>query len=400
MAKRAIAPVTTAFKRTRHSFGSSTSDLIKTDPSEPFVKIETPSALLQKFRRNSTEILVKNEEIEAPFELTELLQQETFTDQASSARVPENQDPVKSEVRTEIKEENHLGSLKNREKAPNEFTPVSSEDALVGPKNWASIYNEVVKMRRLVMTPVDTMGCEKMPGTIEPSCVKITPQHRFMLLISLMLSSQTKDEVNYAAMQNLQQHYIKKGHPGICLEAILESTEAEIDTLILKVGFHRRKSVYIKKACELLRDNFGGDVPKSIEEVVTLPGVGPKMGFLLLQHGWGISTGIGVDVHLHRLANMWGWVKKSDKPEVTRLGLEEWLPRKYWAEVNPLLVGFGQSVCAPRANNCDVCTLNELCKSRNKKLANSEITEARLAKLGKQRGDLSKLAALRMKQEN
>lgn len=263
------------------------------------------------------------------------------------------------------------------------------------PKNWQTIYNEVVKMRGKIMAPVDSMGCEKMPDTLSPKLSHDQPRlYRFQLLVSLMLSSQTKDEINHEAMKSLKSHFLGKGFPnGICIEAVREASEAEIDQCIQRVGFHRRKAVYIKKACELLHEEFGGDVPKTIEDVVRLPGVGPKMGYLLLQFGWGINSGIGVDVHIHRLAQNWGWVRKSDKPEVTRADLEGWLPRRLWAQVNPLLVGFGQTVCNSQMNNCDVCTLaeNNLCKGVNKKLVNSPMSEARLQKLKKQRADLTVL---------
>lgn len=307
---------------------------------------------------------------------------------------------VEYEEATSLKVETDSSTVKEESNPrPNDFPLVSPKDVTdAQPKRWNDIYNEVVKMRGLITTPVDTMGCERMPDSITPQISKTDRKaYRFQLLVSLMLSSQTKDEVNYAALVALKSHFVSKGFPGLCLEAILEATEAEIDQCICKVGFHRRKAGYIKKACELLRDKFDGDIPKTIEDIVSLPGVGPKMGHLLLQNGWKINSGIGVDVHLHRLAQMWNWVPKSDKPETTRAGLEDWLPKRYWADINPLLVGFGQTVCVPKANNCDICFLatKGLCRGVNRKLANTPLTEQRIAKLGKQRGDLSALVALR-----
>lgn len=290
-----------------------------------------------------------------------------------------------------------LPHIKVETELPNVFSHVLPADAVIGPKGWADIYNEIATMRTKFMAPVDTMGCERMPETITPNIKKTKPRiYRFQLLISLMLSSQTKDEINYDAMVKLQSAYLAKGFAdGLCLEAILASTEKEIDSYILKVGFHNRKAVYIKKACELLANEFGGDVPQTIEQVVTLPGVGPKMGFLLLQKGWDINTGIGVDVHLHRLAQMWGWVKKSDKPEVTRLELQNWLPQQYWADINPLLVGFGQTVCPSKLPNCDVCSLavKGMCRGVDRKRLKEGLTESRLLKLQSQRADLSQLLA-------
>lgn len=303
---------------------------------------------------------------------------------------------MKEEAAT-IKEEPGEGPADVKQEgadAPNIFPLVQAADITgSAPANWHLIYNEIAAMRAKITTPVDTMGCERMPETITPNLRTTNPKlYRFQLLISLMLSSQTKDEVNYDAMVRLQTEFLSKGYEdGLCLPAILNATETDIDQYILKVGFHKRKASFIKRSCQLLVENFDSDIPKTIEQIVTLPGVGPKMGFLLLQKGWNINSGIGVDVHLHRLAQMWGWVRKSDKPEITRTDLEKWLPEKYWADINPLLVGFGQTVCAPRAANCDVCTLAKkgLCRSSDKKLLKAPISEARLEKLRRQRSDLT-----------
>lgn len=288
----------------------------------------------------------------------------------------------------------------NKELLVNVFKPVQLDDiedipsSIAQPKNWLEIYNRVVKMRALFVAPVDTMGCERIPEQINSNIRENPKLFRYQLLISLMLSSQTKDEVNYEAVLRMNQSFIVNGYrDGLCIEAILNTSEVDIDRLIQKVGFHNKKAIYIKRSSELLRDNFNGDIPKTIQEIVTLPGVGPKMGYLLLHKAWNIADGIGVDVHLHRLAQMWKWAPKSDKPEVSRVALQKWLPKKFWSEVNPLLVGFGQMVCLPKGNKCDVCSLATagLCPSVNRKLLNQRGSPDRLAQLHKGRGDLSLL---------
>lgn len=296
----------------------------------------------------------------------------------------------------------HL-TVEIEDKKPNAFAKVTSDDVYSipstckAPAKWSELYNEVVAMRSKFLSPVDTMGCERIPEGISPNVAKTNPRiFRFQLLVSLMLSSQTKDEVNFQAMRNLHSGLIALGHKdGLSLESIVTLSEGEIDAFILKVGFHRKKAAYIKKACAILQSNFDSDIPKNIKDIVTLPGVGPKMGFLLLQRGWNINDGIGVDVHIHRLAQIWGWVPKSEKPERTRTELESWLPKKFWGEINPLLVGFGQVICVPKASNCDICTLgiNKLCKGANKKLLNTPMTDARRTKLLKGRGNLTELIA-------
>lgn len=115
---------------------------------------------------------------------------------------------------------------------------------------------------------------------------------------------------------------------------------------------------YIKAAAIILRDTHGSDIPDTIAGLTALPGVGPKMAHLCLSAAWGRTEGIGVDVHVHRITNMWGW-HKTTNPEATRLALESWLPRDRWREINTLLVGLGQTVCPPQAGSkrCGECDL-------------------------------------------
>ncbi|KAI5960577.1 NTH1 [Candida pseudojiufengensis] len=314
-----------------------------------------------------------------------------------SSKVQIEKTEIKTESKVVEKKLEHIAvEIAQDEIPPNIFKKVDPIDEDIGPQNWSKIYNSIVKMRSKFLAPVDIQGCESMPNTITKNLKFTDPKKfRFQLLISLMLSSQTKDEVNFEAMNKLNNS-LNKTHPnGFCIEAVSQLTEKEIDSFICKVGFHNRKAIYIKKSCEILNNQFNGDIPKTIEEIVTLPGVGHKMGYLLLQCGWNINSGIGIDVHLHRLSLLWHWVSsKAKTPEKCRLELESWLPRNYWSDINPLIVGFGQVICVPRAPNCDICDLgkNGLCKAADKKLVKQQpITEERRIKLMKQRADLTNL---------
>ncbi|KAF8545418.1 DNA glycosylase, partial [Trichophaea hybrida] len=222
------------------------------------------------------------------------------------------------------------------------------------PQDWEEMYNLTKKMRLARPAPVDTMGCDVAADkTLSPLI------QRFQTLISLMLSSQTKDIVNAATMAKLRAQL----PGGLTLESILTVEPAELNSLIAAVGFHRRKTEYIKKAAVILRDQWGGDIPNSIEGLVSLPGVGPKMAHLCMSAAWDKTMGIGVDVHVHRIANLWGWVE-STTPEGTREQLEAWLPRDKWREINWLLVGFGQTTCLPRGRKCGECLLSKgLCRA-------------------------------------
>lgn len=116
------------------------------------------------------------------------------------------------------------------------------------------------------------------------------------------------------------------------------------------------KTKYIKAAAEILRDKWNSDIPDTIEGLVSLPGVGPKMAYLCMSSAWGRDEGIGVDVHVHRITNLWGW-HKTKQPEETRAALESWLPKERWHDINNLLVGFGQTICLPVGRKCGECKL-------------------------------------------
>lgn len=176
-----------------------------------------------------------------------------------------------------------------------------------------------------------------------------------------MLSSQTKDTVNAVTMRRLQTELPP---PGLTLSNILAVKPERLNELIYAVGFHNNKTKFIKKAAEILRDQYDGDIPDTIEGLMSLPGVGPKMAYLCMSAAWGRTEGIGVDVHVHRITNLWGW-HKTKSPEETRLALQAWLPKDKWHEINHLLVGFGQTICAPVGRRCGECALAEkgLCPS-------------------------------------
>ncbi|KAF3808817.1 Endonuclease III-like [Colletotrichum gloeosporioides] len=256
---------------------------------------------------------------------------------------------------------------------------IKGEDIRVEPpSDWEEMYNQVKEMRlhgAAKDAAVDTMGCERLfhPDASERD-------RRFHILIALMLSSQTKDTVNAVAMKRLMTElppHKEGAEGGLCLENILAVEPDKLNELIWAVGFHNNKTKYIKAAAEILRDKFDGDVPDTIEGLTSLPGVGPKMGYLCLSAAWDKTEGIGVDVHVHRITNLWGW-HKTTQPEGTRMALQSWLPNDKWREINWLLVGLGQTVCLPVGRKCGDCQLGlkGLCKAAERK----KVTEGRKAR--------------------
>ncbi|XP_063286552.1 endonuclease III-like protein 1 isoform X2 [Pelobates fuscus] len=124
----------------------------------------------------------------------------------------------------------------------------------------------------------------------------------------------------------------------------------------------------IRQTTLILQEKYGGDIPDNVPELVKLPGVGPKMAHLVMDIAWNNVSGIGVDVHVHRISNRLRWVKKETKtPEETRMALEDWMPRDLWSEINWLLVGFGQQVCQPTSPQCTNCLNKDICPGAKKK---------------------------------
>lgn len=218
------------------------------------------------------------------------------------------------------------------------------------PENWKEVLENVRKMRQAVEAPVDTMGCDKCPDQSVPQ--KLV---RYQLLVSLMLSSQTRDEVTHAAVGRLRDFTLTP-------ESIAGADEKQIEQLIYPVSFYKNKAKHLKQTAKILLEKYDGDIPDSVEGLCSLPGVGPKMAYLAMSCGWGRTVGIGVDTHVHRISNRLGWLPAPTKtPEQTRKALEAWLPRELWDEVNHLLVGFGQTVCKPTGPKCSSCLNRVLC---------------------------------------
>lgn len=235
------------------------------------------------------------------------------------------------------------------------------------PKHWREVYALLSQQRDEIITPVDTMGCEEngqedrradrgrvgADGQRE-SDEEMARRLRFTTLVSLMLSSQTKDPVTADAVHKLQTRLPN----GLCLASLLDTPDDVIQECIAKVGFFRRKTEYLRRAAEILRDRFDGDVPRTIDDLCSLPGVGPKMAFLQMQ-SMGLNVGIGVDTHVHRISNRLGWCK-TKTPEQTRLALQSWLPVDVRAPltqlhrvINKQMVGFGQVICVPVGPRCE-----------------------------------------------
>lgn len=175
----------------------------------------------------------------------------------------------------------------------------------------------------------------------------------FEQLVACVISIRTRDEVMVAAARRLFERARTPSH-------LLRLSEAEIDRLIHPATFHERKAAQLREIARVAEEEHGGSLPCSAEALLALKGVGPKCTNLALGIACG-AAGIGVDVHVHRVTNRWGYVEEPT-PEKTMAALEKKLPRRHWLDINRLLVPFGKHVCTGRLPHCTTCPVLEMCR--------------------------------------
>jgi len=175
----------------------------------------------------------------------------------------------------------------------------------------------------------------------------------FELLVACIISIRTLDEVMLPTARQLFAR-------ARTAEAVSCLTAQEIDNLISACTFHERKAEQIHAMAQRVVDEYGGSLPCTQEALLSFVGVGPKCANLVL----GIACGqprIGVDIHVHRVTNRWGYVH-APNPEKTMKALEASLPSRYWVEINQLLVPFGKHICTGQSPHCSTCPLLEMCQ--------------------------------------
>ena len=190
----------------------------------------------------------------------------------------------------------------------------------------------------------------------DPAVEKIADEQRgdpFRVLIATMLSAQTKDAVTFTASQRL---FARAASP----EAIARLRLRAIESLIYPVSFYRNKASYLRTTSRQLLDRFGGRVPSTMADLLSLPGVGRKTATLVLIIAHHSDEHICVDTHVHRISNRLGW-GRTRTPEQTERALYAVAPRRWWSSVNLYLVTWGQNVCRPVYPLCERCAASALC---------------------------------------
>jgi endonuclease-3 len=182
--------------------------------------------------------------------------------------------------------------------------------------------------------------------------IKPWKEKPFKVLISCILSQRTKDEVTRKASKKL----FKAANTP---EKILKLSKKQIEKLIYPVGFYRQKAKKIKKLCKILLDEYKGKVPRTREELLLLPGVGPKTADVVLSYGYGKPV-IAVDTHVAVISRRLGLTKNED-PEKIREDLHKLIPLKFRRVVNLLFVEFGKEFCRTLKPRCSECPIKEYC---------------------------------------
>jgi len=195
---------------------------------------------------------------------------------------------------------------------------------------------------------------EEVAGYAVPVVDLIAVQTRdpYKVLVATILSARTKDETTAKAAARL----FKKAPD---LNSLAKHSEAELAKLIYPVGFYKSKAGYLSRLPGVLAEEFGGRIPDEVESLIRLPGVGRKTANLVVAVAFK-KPAICVDTHVHRIMNIWGYVK-TRTPFETEMALRDKLPEKYWLTINSTLVAFGQGTCRPVSPHCDRCVIASLC---------------------------------------
>jgi endonuclease-3 len=209
----------------------------------------------------------------------------------------------------------------------------------------SKVVERVMRKLAVAITGLELPAVEKISAS--------RAEDPFQVTIATLLSARTQDATTYAASERL---FAKASTP----QAMSKLSVRQIEKLIYPVSFYRYKARYIKATCAKLIKEFGGRTPTTMEELLTLPGVGRKTANLVLILAYRSQRNICVDTHVHRIANRLGWVR-TNTPDETEQALYNATDDRWWPYVNLYLVTWGQNVCRPVYPRCQACAISELC---------------------------------------
>ncbi len=211
----------------------------------------------------------------------------------------------------------------------------------------SSVQHRVVSIIRMLRGA--TKGMQEPASSL---IIKRYGKDPYLILISCLLSLRTKDTISFPASVRLFEH-AKTPH------AMLRVPIEDLEKVIHDTGFYRNKAKTLRSVSKDLIDRFGGKVPKSKEELLSIKGIGIKTANLVLGEAFGIPA-LCVDTHVHKISNRLGIVK-TKSPEETEKALQSIVPKKYWIEYGRLLVVWGQNICVPIRPFCSNCAIADVC---------------------------------------
>lgn len=177
----------------------------------------------------------------------------------------------------------------------------------------------------------------------------------FQLLVATILSAQSTDKGVNKVTEKLFRKYRT-------IEEYASADAAEFEKDIYATGFFRNKTKSVMGAARMILERFGGQVPKTMAELVELPGVARKTANIVLSNAFGIVEGIAVDTHVFRLAHRFGWSEQKE-PNKVESDLLALIPREDWYLMNYMLIDHGRAICTAQRPKCDTCPVNDLCPS-------------------------------------
>jgi endonuclease III len=195
---------------------------------------------------------------------------------------------------------------------------------------------------------------EEYPGTATELCA-LDHSNPYELLVATILSAQTTDE-----RVNMVTPALFKKYPTP--QAMAKAPLPALEKLVKSTGFFRQKAKSVQGSAAALIERFGGEIPKTIAELTTLPGVARKTANVVLGTAYGIAEGVVVDTHVQRLAMRLGLTRKTD-PKDIEADLMKVVPQEHWIRLSHQLIWHGRRVCFARKPNCDGCALAPFCPS-------------------------------------
>lgn len=213
------------------------------------------------------------------------------------------------------------------------------------------MFTRIKKQRESLVAPVDKFGLTAINNNFTGD------QKSFLMLVSLLLSSQTKDEYNFETMQKFVDLAITS------FEKLASCDLEYIKKLIRRIGFANKKAIYLKELAEEYKNK---QIPSDIDKLLKIKGIGMKMAILYLNHTTDRINGIGVDTHVFRVSKRLGIHAKT--PEKCEKQLQLLFDISEWKSINYVLVGFGQEICKAKRPRCNICDIRNDCKSKDKKI--------------------------------